>query len=138
MEKCDFDRMKDLFLEFLENDIPTSVTYRAYDSEGSTKDTRFGFVTSKHVNETILNAIVIVNPSNKVKSRYGVSEETGLIVELSTKQLETFELNIQRELSLIVFGVDEYEITMIDPKPRMFETSIKTILGCKMKEPLIA
>lgn len=137
MTQCDFDDMKKRYLEHLENDSLAKVVYRALDPSTLT-NARFGFVVDEQVTEFELNANVVVTPSNKVKAIHGVSADCNLIVLLATKQLEDYELEIQREQAVIQYGSQEFEILGIHPKPLLFNSSVITVLGCKLKEPLVA
>lgn len=137
MTQCDFDDMKARYLEHLENDSIVKVVYRALDPSTVT-NARFGFVVDEQVTEFELCANIVLTPSNKVKAQHGVSSDATLIVFLATKQLEDYELEVQREQAVIQYGTQEFEILGIHPKPMMFNSSVMTVLGCKLKEPLSA
>jgi len=137
MTESDFEDMKTRFLEHLANDSLATVVYRVQDP-GTVTNSRYGFVTEEELAETELHANIVLNPSNKVKAAYGVSADAILIVLLATQELEDKELTIQRETAVIQYGSVDYEILNIHPKPVLFNSSVITVLGCKLKEPLVA
>ncbi len=136
MEQDEFDELKEEILEVFQDDVLLTVTYRELNVAGSDIDARFGILnTESYTDVTLLCSVVFVQ-SDKTRKALGVSDDCRLLLTIPTMDIESKAVNIQREKGWFIYDGVEYEIVRIDPKPRMYGSSIVTRIELGKEKPL--
>ena len=136
MEQDEFIELKEEVQEVFEDDVLLTILYRQLDMEQSTTEEFYGVVNEAVYDETSLLCSVVFIQNDKQKRALGVSDDCRVLVTIPTLDLENKGVTIDREKGWFVYDGIEYEIVKIDPKPRMYSSSIVTRVELGKEKPL--
>jgi len=136
MEQEEFSELKEEVQEVFEDDVLLTITYRQLDTEQSTVDDFYGVISEEVYEDVNLLCSVVFIQNDKQKRALGVSDDCRVLVTIPTLDLENKGVMIDREKGWFVYDGIEYEIVKIDPKPRMYGSSIVTRVELGKEKPL--
>lgn len=136
MEQEEFSELKEEVQEVFEDDVLLTITYRQLDTEQSTVDDFYGVISEEVYEDVNLLCSVVFIQNDKQKRALGVSDDCRVLVTIPTLDLENKGVTIDREKGWFVYNGIEYEIVKIDPKPRMYGSSIVTRVELGKEKPL--
>ena len=136
MEEDEFIELKEEVQEVFEDDVLLTITYRQLNMDDSTVDGFYGVISEEVYDDTVLLCSVVFIQNDKQKRALGVSDDCRVLVTIPTLDLENKNVTIDREKGWFVYDGVEYEIVKIDPKPRMYESSIVMRVELGKEKPL--